>query len=40
MLDQFGGNQYTMTHMGKEKLEREGRLPMVLEVNPVASYFL
>jgi len=28
-----------MTRMGKEKLEREGRLHVVLEVNTVASCF-
>jgi len=40
VLDNFGGNKYKMTHMGKEKLEKQGRLPRVIEVNPFASYFL
>jgi len=39
-LGDVGGNQFKMTHMGKEKLEKEGRLPRVIDVNPIARYFL
>jgi len=35
VLDNFGGNQHKMTPMGKEKLEKQGRLPRVVEVNPI-----
>jgi len=40
MLDDFGGNQHPLPRMNEEKLEREGRLPVVLDVNPMASCFL
>jgi len=40
ILNNFGGNEYKMTHMNKDKLEREGRLPVVLEVDPIARCFL
>ena len=29
-----GGNKYKLVHMGKEKLRREGRLPVSIECNP------
>ena len=35
-----GGNQYKIPHMGKEKLEKENRLPVVLEVCPEAVPYL
>jgi hypothetical protein len=31
-----GDNQYTITHMGKDKMEREGTLPMCLKVTLAA----
>jgi len=40
LLDNFGGNDCSITHMGKEKLEHAGSLPRVLEVTPIAKYFL
>ena len=35
-----GGNQYKLPHMNKDKLEREGRLPRVLDVTEEARAFL
>ena len=29
-----GGNKYKLDYMGKEKLRREGRLPVSIECNP------
>jgi hypothetical protein len=29
-MKQEGGNGYQIPHMGKERLEREGRLPILL----------
>jgi len=40
MLEHCGGNDCPMVHMGKEKLEREGRLPSVLQVHEMAKHFL
>jgi len=40
MLDTHGGNTYPLTHMGKEKLEKAGRLPRVLDAHPVARCYL
>jgi hypothetical protein len=34
-----GDNNYSIPHMGKEKLEKEGRLPKVLAVAPEAKRF-
>jgi len=39
-LDNFGGNDCSITHVGKEKLEKAGRLPTAIEVNPIARCFL
>ena len=35
-----GGNDYKIPHMNKEKLEREGRLPVVLPVDEIVSKFV
>jgi len=35
-----GCNKCKIPHMNKDKLEREGRLPTALEVNPAARYYL
>jgi len=35
-----GDNHYKIPHMGKDKLEREGRLPTALEVTPEATCYL
>jgi len=40
LMEDCGGNKHKMTHMGKEKLERENRLPVVLEATPMAKHFL
>jgi hypothetical protein len=32
IIEKHGGNDYKIPHYGKERLEREGRLPMSLEV--------
>ena len=34
-----GGNEYKLPHMNKDKLEREGRLPTVLNVDACAATF-
>ena len=39
-LERNGDNDYKIPHMGKEKLEKEGRLPTVLEVVDCLDYFL
>ena len=36
ILKDNGGNNYKIPHLSKDKLEREGRLPWVLEVNKEA----
>jgi len=35
-----GDNNFKMPHMNKEKLEREGQLPAVLDVDPTARHHL
>jgi len=40
LIEDYGGNKYKMTRMGKDKLEHKNRLPVVLEVTPMAKYFL
>ena len=40
ILDCHGGSNYKIPHLGKEKLEREGRLPLVLKVTETAWDFL
>ena len=39
ILDCHGGSNYKIPHLGKEKLEREGRLPLVLKVTETAWDF-
>jgi hypothetical protein len=39
ILENNGGNHYSIPHMNKEKLEREGRLPKVLKVTTAAAKF-
>jgi len=39
-LKDCGGNDCSATHMGKEKLEKAGRLPRALAVDPMAEHFL
>ena len=40
ILECHGGNDYKLPHMGKEKLERIGKLPDVLEVTEMARAYL
>jgi len=40
VIKNAGCNQYKIPHMGKDKLEREGRLPTVVSVDPVATCYL
>jgi len=40
IIDNFGGNKHKMTHMGKDKLERKNRLPLVLEATQTAKHCL
>jgi hypothetical protein len=40
ILDCNGDKTYKIPHMNKEKLEREGTLPMVLEVSESARKYL
>ena len=37
IIDNQGGNDHKIPHVSKEKLEREGKLPAVLEVSPLAA---
>lgn len=39
ILAHNGDNNYTLVHMNKEKLEKEGRLPKVLDVDDAARKF-
>jgi hypothetical protein len=39
ILENNGGNNYSIPHMNKEKLEKEGCLPKVLKVTSAASKF-
>ena len=39
ILDSCGGNSYKIPHMDKEKLEREGRLPVALNVSQTLELF-
>lgn len=39
ILEHDGDNHYSIVHMNKEKLEREGRLPKVLQVSAAAQKF-
>ena len=40
IIDHNGDNNFKLTHMGKAKLEREGTLPLVLEVTDSAQLHL
>ena len=40
IIENDGGNDYKILHMGKESLERRGLLPGVLDVTPAASAWL
>ena len=40
IIENDGGNDYKIPHMGKESMERRGLLPGVLDVTPAASAWL
>ena len=40
IIENDGGNDYKIPHMGKESLERRGLLPPVLDVTPAAAAWL
>ena len=40
IIENGGGNNYKIPHMGKESLERRGLLPQVLDVAPTANEWL
>ena len=40
IIENDGGNDYKILHMGKESMERRGLLPEVLHVTPAASAWL
>ena len=40
IIENDGGNDYNIPHMGKESLERRGLLPGVLDVTPAANAWL
>ena len=40
IIENDGGNDYKILHMGKESLERRGLLPWVLDVTPTANAWL
>ena len=40
IIENDGGNDYEIPHMGKESLERRGLLPQVLDVTPTANAWL
>ena len=40
IIENNGGNDYKIPHMGKESLERRGLLPKVLDVTPTANAWL
>lgn len=40
IIEDDGRNDFKLPHMGKAKLEREGRLPTVLEVHPDVQAYL
>ena len=40
IIENDGGNDYKILHMGKESMERRGLLPGVLDVTPAASAWL
>ena len=40
IIDNDGGNDYKILHMGKESMDRSGLLPGVLDITPAASAWL
>ena len=40
IIENDGGNDYKIPHIGKESLERRGLLPGVLDVTPTANAWL
>ena len=40
IIENYGGNDYKILHMGKEVMERRGLLPLVLDVTPAATAWL
>ena len=40
IIENDGGNDYKIPHMGKEAMERRGELPPVLDVTPAATAWL
>ena len=40
IIENDGGNDYKILHMGKESLDRRGLLPGVLDVTPAATAWL
>ena len=40
IIENDGGNDYKIPHMGKESMERRGLLPWVLDVTPTANAWL
>ena len=40
IIENDGGNDYKIPHMGKESLERRGLLPRVLDITPTANAWL
>ena len=40
IIENDGGNDYKISHMGKESLDRRGLLPPVLDVTPAATAWL
>ena len=40
IIENDGGNDYKIPHMGKQSLQRRGLLPVVLDVTPAASVWL
>ena len=39
IIDHGGGNDFVIPHMGKERLERDGQLPQVIDVTEGAREF-
>ena len=39
IIENDGGNDYNVPHMGKDQLERQGRLPIVLAVTKKAEEY-
>ena len=39
ILENNGGNQFALPHIGKDKLDRVGALPNVMPVTPAAAKY-